>query len=523
MRFDESFEGERPGGAWSAERSASAAIREAHDPLHAYAIQLDRLIARAPTMGYQAALHQAETLYRPRPEEAAELILERKRRELKESLGLWRQAHFHLPGAEPARVGPALLETAEMTGASGLSMQTDLWSAEPWRVWPLDTPPEALQQALAEAGPALTALSHVAPDGRAEAIYDVDHETLSLGAAPFAFEQSLRAIDAATGQLPLDVSLSYDRAREVLEGGSVIVRLTLKNMSSDCLVLESLRTDGPYDQPETFSRASLGALRYDAFRDRYVYGSAEAGAAPKPFHTAALRPGATHTVQLALKFLESGTVWREFSLKYRRLPLDRFMALAYVPVPLDNGQFPPEVAYQPMRDLPRPEAVDWGTFLLRQPERLTLHGLGAAWAFPVGQRPFPLAKARSLAPQAGEAVHYSRWQQGWILRLGEKGTALVTPQRVTEYPQVSPECFVLVDESEQRVPLRFAEGQVSRFRPLALGINDWESHAMGLSVSLPKYKLGTFFAELARLRCRTEVTQNLLGSQSLWITPEAEA
>lgn len=521
MRFDESFEGERPGGAFSAERSASALIREAHDPLHAYACQLDRLIVRAPTLGYQAALHQAESLYRPQPEDAADRILERKQRELKESLGLWRQGLFHLPGVAPDALGLALLETAEMSGAPGVTLQTDLSCVEPWRVVPLGVHKPEWRSLLRELGPSLVALSHVDPGGHAEVIYDVANETLGLGALPFLYEQALRAVDGATGLLPLDLGMSYERSRDILEGGTVVVRLSIRNLSADCLVLEELASDGPYDGVERFSRPSLGALIYDAARDRYVYGASEGGASPQPFHTAALRPGQCHTVQLTLKFLEAGTRWRRFTLRYRRLSPERFARIAYVPVPLDNGQFPPEVAYQPLRSLPRPDSVDCGTFLLRTEADEPLRELGASWPFPVGMRPFPLARAREAAPEAGEAVHYSRWQQGWVLRLEEGGTALVTPQRVTAYPQVSPECFVLVDESEQRVPLRFAEGQLSRFRPLALGINDWESHAMGLSVSLPKYKLGTFFAELARLGCRADVTQNLLGSQSLWITSEA--
>jgi hypothetical protein len=171
-----------------------------------------------------------------------------------------------------------------------------------------------------------------------------------------------------------------------------------------------------------------------------------------------------------------------------------------------------------MSEAPNPEKVDLLTIVLSP-------GADDAWKeaswyypFHIGRRPFSLAQARKRLPDGGEPVHFSRWQQAWVLRT-DSGCALVTQTRVTAYTRVEAEAFVLIDESEQRVPVRFDDAVLPLFKALPLGITDWESHGLGLSVSLPKHKLTTFFQELERLGCSLRLTRNLLGRQSLHVMP----
>jgi hypothetical protein len=283
------------------------------------------------------------------------------------------------------------------------------------------------------------------------------------------------------------------------------------------VVLESLSTDHPYDPPLGFSQAALGRLVHDEATDRYSYDALAPGATAGTFHTAVLLPGEERVQLLTLKLLEGGECWREVRLRYRRFSREGFRRQAYVPMQEVGEGFPPRLYYGAIAALQRPDDADLASVLLGgdlpAPGELT-------WAFPfhVGRRAFSLAQARNRLPDGSEAVHYSRWQQAWVMRL-EQGCALVSPSRITLYPTVDPRAFILIDEAEQRVPIRFADGLLPLFRSLPLGITDWESHALGLSVSLPKLKLTSFFQEAERLGVSLGLGENMLGRGTLVVGP----
>lgn len=519
MFQDNLWEPWQPASTQKATQEANA-HRDARDLVHEYALRLNQVIARSQSAGLELAQRQLERVPRPGGcDLESALLLDRKRIEL---LEFFQQARHEISFPEPVALDDWLaffFASAEMAGSAAVTL---FWS-EPGR---------AAEQVAADDAARLRArlrrervkldalreLNHASGIGLAG--LDVATGCLTLSGRPFFVEQSQRLLDGLAGAAPLSFAISYDRSRDMQEGTIVAVQATFRNLSQDYLVLEALGTSHPYDQREVFNRPSLGSLTYDEAADRYTYQTAAPGVTGASFHTMVLRPGESRFVMLNLKMLDGGTTWREFQLSYRRLGEAEFAAGCYVPVPGPVDQFPPNVIYAPLASVDDPSRVDLSRVVLRS--EAPCHTGRWAYPFHVGRRPFSLEQARRLLPSSCEPVHFSRWQQAWVLRTAE-GCALVTPTRVTAYPRVEPEAFVLIDEAEQRVPVRFDDALLGTFMGLPLGIMDWESHRLGLSVSLPKLKLTPFFQELERLGLSLRLTQNLLGRRSLWVQPDVPA
>lgn len=504
---------------------AAGATREKDpiDLLHEYVTRLNAVIARAQENAIEPALQQLERVPRPGHDEvAAATLLDRKRRELLEQFNVVRHEIAVLPGLGLDEWLGYFFTSAELSGSDAVVV---VWHEPPEGFPPIMTVPlsqgalyRASLQELAVPLEWVREINHMAPNGRGHAALEVATQTLTLSGSPFFFEQSKRALDGFTHLAPLSCTFTYDRARDVQEGMLLAVKLNVRNLSQDFLVLEELSTDHTYDQHEVFRRPSLGKLVYDEGTDRFTYQSVAPGVTGTPFHTAVLRPGEERTTVVNLKMLDGGDSWRRFNLRYRRFAAQDFKRLAYVPMPKAMDQFPPNVVYAPMSEAANPDKVDLLTIVLSPGADDAWHEASWYYPFHIGRRPFSLAQARKRLPDGGEPVHFSRWQQAWVLRT-DSGCALVTQTRVTAYTRVEAEAFVLIDESEQRVPVRFEDGVLPLFKALPLGITDWESHGLGLSVSLPKHKLTTFFQELERLGCSLRLTRNLLGRQSLHVMP----
>lgn len=498
---------------------ATMLARDQLDATHAYVVALDRVLARAHDGGIETARRQLEAIPPPAGVATAHL-LERKRRELDERFHRARYQHLYLPGASLDAWLRFFFTAAEMAGSDTVTLDgVPGATLAPEREVPVAAG-SGLRARVRAAGQTLAdvrELSFMSPHGDQHAALDAAAECLSLGAVPWLYQQLMRELDDITGEAPLDLSLSYDAGREVQEGTTLSVRLALKNISRDVLVLEKLATDHPYDPHEVFSHASLGRLVHDPATDRYAYDAVANGMTASAFRTAVLGPGQERVVILTIKLLEGGECWRRFSVDYQRLTPEEFRHQAYVPVPGPTHEFPPRVMYGPVAGLADPDKADLTTVVLRPCEAST-RTQSWLYAFHVGRRAFSLAQARSRLAGSGEPVHYSRWQQAWVMRVPE-GCALVSPSRITLYPRMDPRAFIVIDEAEQRVPIRFAGALLPCFRSLPLGVTDWESHALGLPVSLPKLKLTSFFQEVERIGAAIGLEENVLGRQSLLVSP----
>lgn len=493
------------------------------DAVHDYALRLNQVIARAREDAPKAALDQLEQTPAPAIGGLEAIAMrDRKRLELLEHLKQVRQEVLLLPDLTLDAWLDFFFTSADMAASPSVHVG---WA----------DPPDGFaiaEQVSVEQGAAfrerlraggatlhqLRELNHHSPGYRGQAALDAGCQCLTLCGHPFYFEQAKRALDRLSARSPLACTFSYDRTRDVQEGMLLAVRLTLRNLSTDYLVLDALQTDHATDAEERFSRPSLGQLSYEPGLDCFTYQAMAQGVTTTLFHTACLRPGEERMVSINLKMLSEGDSWREFLLRYRRFDEASFGAAAFVATPGPTDQFPPSVVYARLQDLPEPERADLATVLLHPAEAGVPETICWAMPFHIGRRAFPLSQARKRLSEPAEPVHFSRWQQAWVMRTAD-GCALVTQSRVTRYPRVDPECFVLIDEAEQRVPVRFADTLVPTYMALPLGIADWESHRMGLSVSLPKLKLTAFFQEVERLGCAIAVVQNMLGRQSLLVTP----
>jgi hypothetical protein len=491
------------------------------DALHAYVVALDRVLGRCGELGVARTQRALEAVQPPGDGLPVGHLLERKRRELLERFGLARHQHLFLPDVPLENWLRFFFAAAEMNGADAVTVD-----------WQPDAVGELPRQSVAvsdgvrfqltvrAAGKTLAdvrELSYVAPSGEHLAALNVATSWLAIAAHPWHFGQTLRELDRLTGMTPLDIHLSTDLGRELQEGVGLVVRLHVRNLTPDVLVLEDLATDHRYDPREGFTQKSLGTLAYDATANRYQYVATAAGVTATAFRTAVLGPGQERVLTMTLKLLEGGEWWRTFTLRYQRFAIDDFRKHAYVPVPGSISQFPPEVFYGPVAELPDPASADLTTVVLNTApgDLASMH-----WAYPfhVGQRSFSLAQARGRVSDDSEPVHFSRWQQAWVMALAE-GCALVSPSRVTLYPRIDPCAFVVIDDAEQRVPVRFHAALLPIYRSLPLGIMDWDSHGLGLSVSLPKLKLTCFFQEIERMGVALVVEKNLLGRPTLWVCP----
>ncbi len=511
-------EPQRPAGL-AGTTGAQASVADPHEAVLGYVQRLDRVVAEAREAQLEEALLALEHLDPP-PGMATGHLLERKRREL---LGRFERARHQIMRVEDGdfeRWLDYFLTSAEMAGCDHVEVR---WRRPPRRGRAVDRIPieEGRAWRMRLSGTpfdALSAMAHVAPGDGGQAMLDAEGGWLTLYGPPFFATQSQRALDAATGHSPLALALVWDHAKEVLEGAGLMTRVTITNISDDMLVLDHVATDLPYDAPESFRRASMGALTFEPGEGAYVYDASAPTPTPAAFFTAVLRPGQSRTVMLVVKMLEGGDAWREVHVHYARFDEATFAHEAFVPTPGRIDAFPPVVAYRRLKEAADPRKADLTTVLL--PEVPESAWRDAAWAFPfhAARRRFSLAQARARVGGNAMPVHYSRWQQAWIMATPD-GCAVVAPSRVTLYPRVDPACFVLIDDAEQRVPLRFAEAVLPVFRSLPLGISDWESHALGLSVSLPKLKLTSLFQEVDRLGCAMGIGRNLLGRPTIVIGP----
>lgn len=496
-----------------------ASVADPQEAVLGYVQRLDRIVAEARESQIDDALLALDHL-EPPPGQATGHLLERKRRELLVRFDRARHQIMRVRGGGFERWLDYFLTSAEMAGCDHVELR---WRRPPLRGRPVDRIPidEGRAWRMRLSGTpldALSAMAHVAPGDGGQAMLDAEGGWLTLYGSSFFTTQSQRALDAATGLAPLALTLVWDHAKEVLEGAGLISRITVTNVSDDILVLDQIATDLPYDAPECFRRASMGALALDPDEGAYIYDASAPTPTPAAFFTAVLRPGQSRTVMLVVKMLEGGDAWREVHVRYARLDEPTFAREAFVPTPGRLDSFPPVVAYRRLAEAADPRKADLTTVLL--PELADDVWRDAAWAFPFhsARRRFSLAQARARVGGNATPVHYSRWQQAWIMATPD-GCAVVAPSRVTLYPRVDPACFVLIDDAEQRVPLRFAEAVLPVFRSLPLGISDWESHALGLSVSLPKLKLTSLFQEVDRLGCAMGIGRNLLGRPTIVIGP----
>ena len=496
-----------------------AGLPDPHEAVLGYVQRLDRVVSEAREGQLDEALSALDHVDPP-PGLATGHLLERKRREL---LSRFERVRHQVLRVADGGFAPWLdffLASAEMAGCDHVEVR---WRRPPWRGRAVDRIPisegRAWRMRLSDTPfDAISAMAHVAPGDAGQAMLDAEGGWLTLYGPPFFATQSQRALDQATGQAPLAMTLVWDHAREVLEGAGLITRITVTNLSDDIVVIDQIGTDLPYDAPESYRRASMGALTHDAAAGAYVYDASAPTPTPAAFFTAVLRPGQARTVMLIVKMLEGGDIWREVRVRYARFAEAAFGHEAYVPTQGRIDAFPPVVSYRRLEQAADPRKADLTTVLL--PEVPETAWREAAWAFPfhAARRRFSLAQARARIGGEAHPVHYSRWQQAWIMATPD-GCAVVAPSRVTLYPRVDPACFVLIDDAEQRVPLRFAEAVLPVFRSLPLGISDWESHALGLSVSLPKLKLTSLFQEVDRLGCAMGLSRNLLGRPTIVIGP----
>ena len=503
--------------------AGTAVEREPEDLIHDYVTRLNHVIARSRTGALEPSMAQLTNVPRPRHDEwAVANLLERKRRELLEQFNVYRHELTVMPGVGLDPWLAFFFTAAELSGAHSVDLDWD----EPPAGWDGNArvpiaEGKTLREAIAHSGARMAdvrEISYVSPDGASAAALEGASGTLTIAGPPFLFEHAKRALDEATGLAPLSCIVAYDRTRDVQEGMVLQVRLTVKNLSRDYVVLEAVDTDYRYDRGEVFSRASLGQLVYEEGLDCYTYRTTGQAITQAPFHSGVLGPGEERTIELSLKFLQAGDAWREFRLSYRRFDPKSFAENAYVAVPGPAAHFPPDVIYARLADVAQPEKADKATVILGPHAEAPVSELRWAYPFHVGRRAFSQAQACQRYGEGGEAVHFSRWQQAWVLRTPE-GCALVTPSRVTPYPRVQAECFILVDEVDQKVPVRFADELIGAFRSLPLGITEWESHQLGLSAALPKLRLTAFFHELERLGCALSVTQTQLGRPCLWVEP----
>lgn len=514
---------------WEPQRSSSLAwtvigvgggpAADEQDAILAYVQRLDHLVAEARESAIDEALLALDRLDPP-PGVPTGHLLERKRREL---LGRFERVRHQILAVAGGSFDDWLayfLASADMAGCDQLELR---WRRAPRGQRAVERIPVAEGRAWRErlAGTpmsAVSALAHVAPGDQGQAMLDAEGGWLTLHGPPFFVTQSQKALDRAIGRAPVALTLNWDHAKEVLEGAGLATRLVVTNVSDDVIVLDAVGTDLPYDATESFRRASMGALTRDERADSYVYDASASTPTPAAFYTAALRPGQSRTIMLVVKMLEGGDAWREVRMRYARLTQDVFKRLAYIPAPGRADGFPPVIAYARLDRHPDADKADLTTVLM--PSIPEVHWRESAWAYPfhAARRRFSLAQARAKVGDDAQPVHYSRWQQAWIMATRD-GCALVAPSRTTIYPRIDPGSFVLIDDAEQRVPLRFAENVLQTFRSLPLGITDWESHALGLSVSLPKLKLTSLFQEVDRLGCSMGVGRNLLGRPTLVIGP----
>lgn len=497
----------------------AAGPTDPHEAVLGYVQRLDRLVADAREAQLDAALAALEHVDPPIGLPTGHL-LERKRRELLARFDRTRHQVLRVQGGAFERWLDFFLTSAEMAGCDHVELR---WARPPRRGRAVDRIPveEGRAWRMRLSGTpldAIAAMAHVAPGDAGQAMLDAEGGWLTLYGPPFFATQSQRALDAATGQAPLALALTWDHAKEILEGAGLITRATITNVSDDVIVLDQLGTDLAYDASESFRRASMGALSHDPIEGSYVYDASAPTPTPAAFFTAVLRPGQTRTVMLTVKMLEGGDAWRELRVRYARFDEAAFAQAAFVPTAGRVEAFPPVVAYRRLAQTAEPRKADLTTVML--PDVPEAAWREATWAFPfhAARRRFSLAQAKQRVGGNAQPVHYSRWQQAWIMATPD-GCAVVAPSRVTLYPRVDPACFVLIDDAEQRVPLRFAEAVLPVFRSLPLGISDWESHALGLSVSLPKLKLTSLFQEIDRLGCAMGIGRNLLGRPTIVIGP----
>lgn len=465
--------------------------------LGSYVARLDRLVSEAREGTWDQAARSLSAV--PPPDGVVSgHLLERKRRELLARFDRVRTEHLRVPVDIPG-VWPELLQRcAELAGL-------------PWGACAGCSRP-----ARDDAG----WLGFTAPHDRGEVLLDLAGGWLTLHGPPLFVQEAQRLVDRRLGCAPLALHVQWDQRRDWLEGGSLAQRVQLTNISGDTLVLAEIGSADPHALPESLARASLGRLSHDPSSDSFLYDPAATGSTPPCFYSVVLRPGQSRTLVWNLELGGGGDQWRSLQVRHARFDEAAFQKAAYVPGPRAGFGFPAAIPYQHPAPSTAGSAPDWGTVLLPEVPAGCWHT--STWAVPyfVAGRPFSLAAAQARLGRQAEGVHYSRWQQAWVLA-EDGGTTLVGPGRIEHLPRIAPACYVVVDAGDQRVGLRVSPALVSRVRPALLGVPDWESHALGLAVHLPRSLLPTLWNLVDSLALRLMVGRDLLGRPILALV-EAE-
>ncbi|MEB3330269.1 MAG: hypothetical protein VKQ33_13655 [Candidatus Sericytochromatia bacterium] len=475
-----------------------------------YVQRLDRILVEARELGCQEALRDMARVPPPDGVPVGHL-LERKRRELLGRFDRLRTRHVQVEVTDRLTWFRALGACAELAGCIEVvlagetpSLPRQLPVAGPW-------PPELPTWLQAAAW-----LGFAAPHDRGEAFLDLATGWLTLAGPPMFVQEALRGLDRGCGHLPLDLHVPWDPRREWVEGSTQGLRIQLANLTDDVLIVSELACPGAAGLSEHLRRASLGRLGRSSTSGGYAYEAGAAGVTAPVFFSVVLRRGQTRALTWSLPTGEGGDGWRRLEARVARLSGADFCQRAYLPGPRAGLGSPAAIPYLPVTPRELEEAGDWSSVLIPEPEALPW--TTQAWLLPVfvASRPFSLAQALGLIDKELPAVHYSRWQQAWVLADGH-GTLLVAPDRVEAVPHVAPACYVVVDGPEQRVGLRVAERIVSRVREGLLAVQDWSSHPLGLPVHVPRAALPVLWRLAARMELRLTTTRDTLGRAILML------
>jgi hypothetical protein len=475
-----------------------------------YVQRLDRIVSEAKEACWQEALRD---LARVTPPDGVPLghLLERKRRELLGRFDRLRTRHVKVDATDRQGWLRGLMACAELAGCHEVVVASASPRVE--RPVPIGGPwPSGLAAELEQA----TWLGFAAPRDRGEAFLDLSTGCLTLAGTPLFVQEALRGLDRWCGQLPLDLHVPWDPRRDWLEGSSQALRVQLVNVTNDVLVVSELACPTTAGLSEHFKRSSLGRLRRSDASGGYAYEAAAAGVTEPVFFSVVLRRGQSRALAWSLPTGEGGDGWRRLEARVARVPAARFSHVAYLPGPRTGLGIPSAIPYMPVTPRDLEEPGDWSSVLIPEPE--TLPWTTQAWLLPVyvASRSFSLAQAMAMVGRQLPAVHYSRWQQAWVLADG-RGTLLVGPDRIEPAPHIDPACYVVVDGQEQRVGLRVSERVMPQAREGLLAVQDWASHPLGLPVHVPRAALSMLWRLAARLNVRLGLTRDTLGRAILML------
>ncbi|MEB3222025.1 MAG: hypothetical protein VKS61_08095 [Candidatus Sericytochromatia bacterium] len=480
--------------------------------LAGYVAQLDRIVGEAREPSW---LEAARALARvPAPEGLlVGHVVERKRRELLGRFDRMRTRHVRVDVADRPAWLRGLQACAELAGCTELLLtgagEARRCLLQAGRSWQPHAP---------EPAAGLTGAGFAAPSDRGEAYLDLVTGWLTLAGPPMFVREALRNLDRLDCQLPLDVHVPWDPRRDWLEGSPQGMRVQLTNLSQDILVVAEVGSPEPGALAEHLRRSSLGRLRHVEAEGCYEYEPAAPGVTAPVFHCVVLRPGQSRTVVWNLPAGEAGDGWRRFEVTLARLSPAQFATHAYMPAPRTGFGVPASIRYvRPTPDL-QEEPGDWTSVLLPDAGRLPWQR--SAWQLPVFVQPraFSAAQARTLVSPELTPIHYSRWQQAWVLADGA-GSVLAWQDRIERQPRVDPACYVVVDSQDQRLALQISGRALPQAREALVAVQDWASHGLGLPVHLPRAALPSLWRLAERHGLQLGVARDVLGRAILHLDP----